>query len=208
MTELGHENTEHVHMHGMIWTNEDYTVIRDIWQYGWIYPRSKDEADKNRIGEATINYVMKYITKIDKEHEEYKSIILCSKGIGKGYLKRDEWKDNKYKGNETRGYYRTNSGHKIALPIYYRNNIYTEEEREKLWIQILDEEKRYILGKEIDISKGEEEYFKILKIAQKKNTEWGYGNNVKNWERIKYEEERRIMIQETRIAKENKQRKG
>ena len=43
-------------------------------------------------------------------------------------------------------------GHKQALPIYWRNKIYSEEEREKLWLQKLDKKERYVNGQKIDIS--------------------------------------------------------
>ena len=43
-------------------------------------------------------------------------------------------------------HYTTRNGIKLALPIYYRNKIYTDEQREKLWINLLDKHIRYING--------------------------------------------------------------
>ena len=36
------------------------------------------------------------------------------------------------------------TGHKIAIPMYWRNKLYTDEEKEKLWIHKLDQETRYV----------------------------------------------------------------
>jgi hypothetical protein len=55
----------------------------------------------------------------------------------------------------------------------------------------LDEETRFINGIKIDVSKGNEDYFKILKDQQKKNIRLGFGDNSKNWEKKLYEEQRR-----------------
>ena len=33
--------------------------------------------------EKTINYIMKYITKVDEDHKGFKAVILTSAGIGK-----------------------------------------------------------------------------------------------------------------------------
>ena len=60
-------------------------------------------------------------------------------------MNRTDWIKNKFNQNgETREYYKTETGHKQALPIYWRNKIYSEEEREKLWLQKLDKEERYV----------------------------------------------------------------
>ena len=68
---------------------------------------------------------MKYIFKIDVKHKAYKPIILTSSGIGSGYMKRTDVFNNKYKGEETNERYKTRQGYEVALPIYYRNKIYS-----------------------------------------------------------------------------------
>lgn len=35
----------------------------------------------------TINYIVKYVTKIDTDHPDYKSVIISSPGIGAAFLK-------------------------------------------------------------------------------------------------------------------------
>ena len=80
VTELGHENTERVHMHGIVWTDE-VKDIKEIWKYGkvWI---------GDYVSAKTINYIVKYVNKVDEKHKTYNSKIFTSKGIGKQYMER------------------------------------------------------------------------------------------------------------------------
>ena len=96
-------------------------------------------------------------------------------------------KINKFKGKETNETYRTSTGHKISLPIYWRNKIYTEEEREKLWLQKLDKEERWVMGEKVKINNGYEDYDKIVKYYREKNIRLGYGTDEKNIELKEYE---------------------
>ena len=124
ITELGQEETEHLHLHGIVWTDEPLNKVEKHWKYGTIH-----KGNKNFVNEKTVNYIIKYVTKADSKHKLYKPIILCSKGIGNNYTEqtRHDWKKNKYNGKETKETYITRSGHKVAMPIYWRNKIYTEE---------------------------------------------------------------------------------
>ena len=56
--------------------------------------------------------------------------------------------------------------------------------------------------KKIDISKSEEEYYKLLEYYRKKNKEYGYGDNEKNWDRKEYEKQRRILNHKKRTNKD------
>lgn len=182
ITELGGNGTENVHIHGIIWTKEK-EEIKKKWIYGY--------SDTGQyINEKSVNYMVKYMTKIDKKHKEYIPVICTSAGIGKNYIEKNKEK-HKYKKNETREDYKTRTGLKLNLPIYYRNKIYTEEEKEKLWLEKLDKNTRYINGIEIDISENENKYYKVLEIERKKNKKLGYGDDEVNWERRRYENERR-----------------
>lgn len=78
------------------------------------------------------------------------------------------------------------------LPVYYRNKLYTDEEREKLWLNKLDKQIRYVDKKPIDISKGYETYYEALKVAREKNKRLGYGTD-ETWKTKKYEEEIRKL---------------
>lgn len=201
VTELGHQGTENIHLHGIVWTDEHKSKIEKYWQYGYVYTGEW-------VNEQTVNYTIKYIHKLDEDHKEYKPKILTSAGIGGGYLKRTDYKSNKYKEEGTKEYFKTKSGHKIALPIYWRNKIYSEEEREKLWIEKLDKKTRYINGIQIDISEGEEIYYQVLEQERQKNIRLGYQTNQIDWNRKKYEEERRNLLMQERIERAEKSLRG
>lgn len=187
ITELGQKNTERIHLHGIIFTNKG-NEIAEIWKYGNVWVGEY-------VNDKTINYIVKYVNKADEKHKEYNSKILTSKGIGKGYIERNDSKMNKYKKNETKESYTTRQGIDLNLPIYYRNKIYEEEEREQLWLEKLDKQERYVLGKKIKVrnEKEEEYYYKALEEARKKNKRLGYGDDSINWERKRYENERRRL---------------
>lgn len=204
ITELGHNGTENIHIHGIVWCDKNKIEdVSRIWKYGYIWP-SKDLVKYNYVNEATVNYITKYVIKTDEKHTQYKSKILTSKGIGRNYTKTANSSSNKFnreepeKTNET---YRTRTGHKIRLPIYWRNAIYSEEEREKLWLKTLDKEERYVLGQKVSVKNGQEEYMKMLGEAQKLNRELGYGDNKKDWDKHQYESELRNIKRKERCAK-------
>lgn len=179
ITELGHNNTERIHMHGIIWGDAD--EILSHWKYGI--------TDKGKFcNERTISYIVKYCTKLDADHKGYKPIILCSKGIGRSYIENAYSLKNYYNENSTNENYRLPNGERIQLPIYYRNYIYSENEKEKLWIEKLDKKIRYVMGQKIDISteNGINLFNEILANAQKTNKMLGYGDDSKEWNKKKY----------------------
>ena len=200
VTELGHEGTENIHIHGIVWTDEDWETIREKWGYGFMYPYTEEQKKRNYVSERTINYCVKYVTKIDRDHEGYKSIILTSAGIGKDYTDTRGAKINKYKITGTIEAYTNKQGYKMNMPIYWRNKIYSEQEREKLWIEKLNKKIRWVNGIKVDISQGEEYYFKVLAQEQMKNKILGYGTRQKDWEKIEYEKERRMIMYEKRTG--------
>jgi uncharacterized protein YlbG (UPF0298 family) len=180
-------------MHGIVWTDE-VKDIKEIWKYGNIW-----------IGEyvsaKTINYIVKYVNKVDESHKTYNSKIFTSQGIGSEYVNRRDSGRNKYKKDKTIETYKTREGVELALPVYYRNKIYNEEQREALWLEKLDKEERYVCGVKVDISQGEEEYYKLLEMMRQKNKRLGYGDDAKNWELKKYENERRNLKKLERLEK-------
>lgn len=182
ITELGHENTERIHLHGIIFPefeiNNDY--LSKIWKYG-----------RTDIGEycniRTINYIVKYVTKIDIEHKEFKSVILCSAGLGEQFTKTFSAKQTyKYRPNNSIEYYTLPNGYKVSLPIYYRNKLYTQKERDQLWTERLDKQIIFVNGIKIDISteEGQKYYLDLIEEQQKWNTRIGYGST--EWKKDKY----------------------
>lgn len=188
ITELGGTRTERIHLHGILYT-ENKNDINKIWSYGYTYIGDYVNSD-------TCKYIVKYLHKTDLKHKEYKPIILCSKGIGSSYLEKHNSTLNRFKGTDTKETYTYSNGSIAGLPTYYRNKIYTDEEREILWINLLNKQKRYVLGQEIDMSKPNsvEMYYNCLKNAQAKNIKLGYGDDSINWEQKRYENERRKLL--------------
>lgn len=196
ITELGHNGTENIHLHGIVWTPEHIDNVREIWNYGWIWPKPWTK-QRTYVNNRTITYMMKYVTKIDFKHKEYKPIILCSPGIGKQYTATSAAEKNVKENKLT---YRTSTGHEIALPTYWTKKLFTEEDREEIWLQRLNKEERWVDGIRYDISKTQSNYERAVKDARRKNKELGYGGR-KNENRKQYEEQRREIMIQTRIQK-------
>ena len=76
VTELGHQGTERIHMHGILFTDKTKEEIEQIWKYGMIWIGKY-------VNEKTINYIVKYIYKQDEQHKSYKPKILASIVTGK-----------------------------------------------------------------------------------------------------------------------------
>lgn len=198
VSELGHQNTEHVHLHGIIWS-DDIKETLSHWKYGYVWDGyNKNGKRINYVTLKTINYIVKYITKVDAKHKFYKSVILCSAKIGANYNTERNRKNHKYIKGGTNNLYRNAAGYKIALPLYYRNKMYNEEEREKLWIEMLDKQERYICGEKVEIHNTMTEYYELLHWHREKNKQLGYGG-LDNWEQREYENDRRTKLIEQRI---------
>lgn len=179
VNEIGGNNTERVHIHGLIWCN-DPKSIGEHWKYGNIWVGSY-------VNEKTITYIVKYLHKTDQKHPNFTGRVWCSPGIGNEYLNRRDATRNTFQGPDTEDNYKASNGYKIALPIYYRNKLFSDEEREILWMQRLDQEVRYVDGVEIDVSESYDEYYEALKEARRKNKLLGYGNDEKDWNKMHYE---------------------
>ena len=205
VTELGHQGTENIHIHGIVWTDESLLTVEEIWNSGeiangYVWKGTYRHGQLiNYVSERTCNYIVKYVTKVDEQHKTYKSRILTSPGIGRRYTDRGDFKNNRFNGKRTDEGYRTRAGFKVALPIYWRNKIYSEQEREQLWINRLDKQERWVLGMRIDIRKGEDGYYNALKWAREKNRRLGFGDDSDTWELEQYERSRRLLKQKERI---------
>jgi len=194
ITEKGHKNTERIHLHGIIWSL-DKIEIEKIWSYGWIF-------SGEYVNEKTINYIMKYVTKIDLQHKWFVGKVLTSPGMGKQYINREDSKKNVYRKIETNELYTTRTGAKMPIPIYYRNKIYSEDEREELWINKLNEEIRYVCGEKIDVStpEGEKLYEKTRDYYRNKSKKLGLEPN-KTWNDIDYNKYKEIIKYMTNVMK-------
>lgn len=184
ITELGHENTERIHLHGILFT--DYPInnnyLQDLWKYG-----NTDIGEY--CNERTINYIVKYVTKIDTNHKHYKAVILCSAGLGENFVHTLAAKNTyRYKPQKSAEFYTLPNGNKVALPIYYRNKLYTQEERDKLWTERLDRNEIYVNGIKVRLRTDEDYkyYYNLLEEQQRQNNALGYGNTDKQWEKKDY----------------------
>lgn len=201
ISELGTQRYEHIHLHGIIYGNVH--EVERIWNngivsYGFVYKGHTYNGQLvNYVNGRTINYMTKYVSKMDFKHKAYKPIILNSKGIGKGFIDNMNL-EQKFNYENTRDFYRTETGHKIAMPSYWRRKLYTDEEREAMWMHKLDQNIRYIDKQKIDMNKtSEEQFYKTLKAAQEKSKQLGY--EPATWKRKIYEEQRRNLIWEHRM---------
>lgn len=203
ITELGHRGTENLHIHGIIWTDVHADTVQKLWNYGFIWKGYETEekingwSKKLYVNQATVNYITKYINKQDAKHKNYIPKILVSNGIGSGYDLSYNGRNNQYKGDTTNETYRVANGKKVSLPRYYRNKIYTDEEKEKLWLQKLDSNKRWIMGIEVD-GNNNKAYHSLWKEAVKRNKQLGYGDDTKNSDEAIAEQERRKELMEKR----------
>ena len=177
ISELGHNGTERVHLHGLVWGIGMDKLVEEKWQNGITFTGTF-------VNERTINYITKYITKIDEDHKEFTGVILCSPGIGGGYLKRGDSDKHIYKKGETIETYRLRNGAKINLPTYYRNKLFTEEEREKLWIDKIEEGIVWIMGQKVRID-NKEEYEQLLEQARNDAIRLE-GYQEEEWDKQKY----------------------
>lgn len=201
VTELGHEGTERIHLHGIIFN--DFEISAEEFEKYWKYGNVK-------IGEycnlRTINYIVKYLHKIDTDHKGFYGEIFCSAGIGRNYLRKPLTRQiHKFRGENTIEYYRMPNGGKVALPIYYRNHLFTEDEREELWVHKIEQKKRFVLGNEItDINtkEGEERYLRVLKKAQETNKKVGFGDSSKEWKKRAYNITSRMLNMRDKILKD------
>ena len=169
INELGHENTERLHIHGIIFRDEPMTkeMLQEWWKYGRV-----------DIGKfcnlQTINYIVKYVTKIDKDHKDFNSKVFCSPGIGKNWLQTPTAKTYKYRPTESKEYYTLPNGRKVTLPLYYKNHLYSETERIKIWTDKLDKGETYVNGIFIQNGNGSAEHYQVLMTQQQLDQEAGY----------------------------------
>ena len=106
IAELGQNSTERIHLHGII-DSRDIEQIKNTWKWGEVHTGTF-------VNEKTINYIIKYVTKVDSKHKNFVPKILCSKGLGSSYLNRYDSNLNKFKGKETKEYYTIVTGKQIG----------------------------------------------------------------------------------------------
>ena len=142
VTELGEKN-DRIHLHGIFFGQKSAELIRKHWKYGFVFIGGYCNS-------RSVNYMTKYMLKVDIKHPTFKQIVLASAGIGAGYLDRLDylWQKQNYK-NINVATYTFRNGTKMAMPKYYKNKIFTEKEREKMWINNLNRGLLWIYGEKV-----------------------------------------------------------
>ena len=121
VTEKGHTNTRRIHLHGLYYAREGQTkwqltkLLYENWIDGYKYYG-------RYVNEGTINYVSKYMTKKDEDNPDYTSIVLCIKGLGANYAKKNQLK-HEWNKEETIVTYKAYNGQNLPLPRYYKTTL-------------------------------------------------------------------------------------
>lgn len=195
VTELG-EKKDRIHLHGIFFGQKSAELIRKHWKYGFVF-----------IGDycntRSINYMSKYMLKVDIKHPTFKQIVLASAGIGAGYFKRSAylWQKQNYENIDVATYTFRN-GTKMAMPKYYKNKIFTEKEREKMWINNLNRGLLWIYGEKVKADD-----WKTIDNLRRYWQKYGrdvMGDNPIAWnamkERRKEEKQRRAIAEAKKLA--------
>lgn len=168
VTEKGHTNTRRIHIHGLYYATHGETkwqltkTLFENWIDGYKFYGSY-------VNEKTINYVSKYMTKKDEDNPDYIGIVLCSKGLGANYAKRMAYK-HEWNKEKTIITYRAGNGADMPLPRYYKTQLYTEDQRQLLWLYTEDKGVKWVKGFEVQGANGvNRDYYEAL--VKQKNEE-------------------------------------
>lgn len=142
VTELG-EKGDRIHLHGIFFGQRSAELIKKHWKYGYVFIG-------HTCNSRSVNYMTKYMLKVDVKHKTFKQIVLTSKGIGSGYFDRLDylWQKQNYKNIEVATYSFRN-GTRMAMPRYFKNKLFTDKEREKMWINNLNRGLLWIYGEKV-----------------------------------------------------------
>lgn len=192
VTEKGHTNTRRIHIHGLFYAENGHTkqsltwLLKNQWIAGYCYTGKY-------VNEKTINYVSKYLTKLDEVNKDFVGKVLCSKGLGSSYVERNR-KRFEWKGEETKTYYHARNGANIAMPRYYKIKAFTEDQRELLWIYRENSGEKYVNGFKIIVKTEEDEkYYLKLKQQRKQDIEGMYGDSYAEIQKRKLERLMKIL---------------
>lgn len=156
--EYGENNTKRPHYHAIIYNASEINIHKS-WNLGGVFCVPANE--------ATIAYVMKYLDKRfdKKQHWGIVPEFNCmSEGIGSNYIEKNKhW----HKRNLDILFVTTWRGIKIPMPKYYRDKIFTDEEREQQVIIVTD--KLQEIRDEKISEYGREWYNKISKAKEKES---------------------------------------
>ena len=195
VTELGEEG-DRIHLHGIFFGQKSAELIKKHWKYGFSF-----------IGQycnsKSVNYMTKYMLKVDIKHPTFKQVVLASAGIGAGYMDRLDylWQKQNYKQINVATYTFRN-GTKMAMPKYYKNKIFTDKERERMWINNLNRGLLWIFGEKVKAD--DWETIDNLRRYWQKYGRMVMGDNPIAWnamkERRKEEKQRKAIAEAKKLA--------
>lgn len=115
------------HYHAIVF-NSSVELIEKAWGLGYVH--------FGEVNEASVGYTLKYMQKPSKiplhaNDDRQKEFQLMSKGLGSNYVTQAVKKWHKAALTE-RMYCNLPDGKKIAMPRYYKDRIYTLEERSRV----------------------------------------------------------------------------
>lgn len=165
ITELGQNNTERVHLHGVVYTDMSKEEFQELWKYGWVdFGEWYDD--------TSIGYITKYVTKQDPVHKGFIPKIFTSPGIGRKYI--ESTAAEMKRGRRENIYYTYKNGQKTAMPTYYKNKLFSEDEREEIYIDRLNKDEKYVMGSKLTKGISNDKYLKICRYWAEKSKEHGY----------------------------------
>lgn len=150
--------TNRPHYHIIVFGLQDAKLIHQDAKRRYFRSRSVEKAwpyggvDIGLVSGESIAYTTKYINKpgripLYKGDDRLREFSLMSKGLGKSYLESDAV--TSFHAKDISRMYVQKDGYKIAMPRYYREKLYSEEQRdEQKYIAAqkqreLDEKRRY-----------------------------------------------------------------
>lgn len=153
VSELG-EKRGRLHFHGFVWDCPlSEAIFAKAWRYGFVGYRPLKSAKQ-------LTYATKYISKA--VHAHHVPYIFVSPGLGKGYLERSDWQAWHHSPDgdlPVHNCVRFDS-FVYALPRYYREKIFTDDEVSRLKVVLSDPErplKTFFAGREFRDRRGYQE---------------------------------------------------
>ena len=117
---------------------------------------------------------------------DYISIVLCSKGLGANYAKENQLK-HKWDKEKTIITYKAHNGQDLPLPRYYKTTIYTDDQRQLLWLYAEDKGVKWVKGFEvIGANTVNKDYYERLLKEKNENGIGLHEDNIEEIERYIY----------------------
>jgi len=117
--------TKRPHYHALIF-NADVRNIETSWKFGSVHYGTVNDASVY----YTLKYMMKTPPKRKRDDDREPEFRIMSKGIGLGYTQKTAVQKWHKADLENRMYLNLTDGKKIGMPRYYKDKLYSEEERE------------------------------------------------------------------------------